>query len=387
VDGEPAAPVWTGWRQATEQALYGDGGFFRQPVGPAGHFRTSVHASAQGAGLFAGAVLELVREVDLALGRPAELVVTDVGAGRAELLVALGVRARAELPELADRLVLRAVERAARPEGLPDWVDWSERIAPAAHGVLFANEWLDNVPVEIAEVDPGGVTRLVLVDPATGAERLGAPVHGPEAHWLARWWPLREPGRRAEIGLPRDRAWTAAVGSLGMGLAVAVDYAHSAARRPPYGTLASFRDGREVRPVPDGSCDLTSHVALDACLHSAAAAAAAPVTAAAPATAAAPDRQSASADGGGVVHSLWTTQRDALRLLGVSGARPPLAQASSDPVGYVRALAAAGEAAELTARGGLGDFGWGLQSVRMPLPGRWLGLTGTGDGTLLPHDE
>ena len=363
MDGEPAAPVWTGWRDATERALYGDDGFFRQPVGPAGHFRTSVHASAQGAGLFAGAVLELVREVDRALGRPAELVVVDVGAGHAELLVALGVRARAELPELADRLVLRAVERAARPEGLPDWVDWSGRIGPAEHGVLFANEWLDNVPVEIAEVDPDGVARLVLVDPATGAERLGEPVRGPEARWLARWWPLREPGQRAEIGLPRDRAWAAAVGSLGRGVAVAVDYAHSAAERPLHGTLASFRDGREVRPVPDGSCDLTSHVALDACLHAAA------------------------VESRSVVHSLWTTQREALRLLGVSGARPPLAQASIDPVGYVRALAAAGEAAELTARDGLGGFGWGLQSVRMPLPERWLGLTDTGDGTLLPHDE
>ncbi|MET9662196.1 hypothetical protein ABZY11_36290, partial [Streptomyces sp. NPDC006510] len=40
---------------------------------------------------------------------------------------------------------------------------------------------------------------------------------------------------------------------------------------------------------------------------------------------------------------------------------PPLALASADPAGYVRALASAGEAAELTARGGLGDFGWLMQ--------------------------
>ncbi|MEU3502835.1 hypothetical protein ABZ726_19445, partial [Streptomyces hundungensis] len=41
-----------GWRAAAEEALYGDGGFYLRPEGPAGHFRTSVHASP----LFAAAV-------------------------------------------------------------------------------------------------------------------------------------------------------------------------------------------------------------------------------------------------------------------------------------------------------------------------------------------
>ena len=333
-----------GWRDATETALYGPGGFFRQPVGPAGHFRTSVHASP----LFAAALTELVRQVDEALGRPAELVVTDVGAGRGELLLALGAHARAHHPGLADRLVLRAVELAERPPGLPAWIGWGARIEPAASGVLIANEWLDNVPVDIAEVDEDGVVRLVQVDPATGDEALGAPVAGADADWLERWWPLdpAEPGLRAELGGPRDAAWAEAVGSLGRGLALAVDYAHRAGDRPPFGSLAGYREGREVRPVPDGSSDLTSHVALDACLAAAAA-------------------------DGCVVHSLWTTQREALRLLGVSGARPPLELAGRDPAGYVRALAAAGEAAELTEPGGLGSFAWGLQSVRMALPAGW----------------
>ncbi|MGW0375530.1 hypothetical protein ACWDZW_43145, partial [Streptomyces coeruleorubidus] len=54
---------------------------------------------------------------------------------------------------------------------------------------------------------------------------------------------------------------------------------------------------------------------------------------------------------------------EALRVLGVTGARPPLTLASTDPAAYVRALASAGEAAELTAAGGLGDFGWLVQPV------------------------
>jgi hypothetical protein len=51
-------------------------------------------------------------------------------------------------------------------------------------------------------------------------------------------------------------------------------------------------------------------------------------------------------------------QADALRLLGVSGARPDLGLADKDPAGYVRELSRATEAAELTAPGGLGDFYW-----------------------------
>ncbi|MGW6394629.1 SAM-dependent methyltransferase [Streptomyces sp. NPDC055103] len=321
---------WQGWREATEQALYGPGGFYRRPEGPAGHFRTSVHAGP----LFAGAVAGLLGEVAEELGT-AEVALVDVGAGRGELLTAvlaatagtgLGVRAY-------------AVERAERPAGLDPRITWTDRLPEpgSVRGLLFANEWLDNVPVDVAEVDAAGVARYVEVR-ADGTERLGAPVSGADAAWLARWWPLREPGARAEIGRPRDEAWAAAAGSLAAGRAVAVDYAHVRDSRPPFGTLTGFRAGREVPPVPDGSCDITAHVALDAC---------------AAATAEATERGATA----GPVTEL-VTQREALHRLGVSGGRPPLSLASTDPAGYVRALASAGEAAELTARGGLGDFLW-----------------------------
>ncbi|MFD5426707.1 hypothetical protein ACFWI9_14650, partial [Streptomyces sp. NPDC127084] len=140
---------------------------------------------------------------------------------------------------------------------------------------------------------------------------------------------------------PRAGGGAAPVATLGAGLAVAVDYAHTTGTRPPFGSLTGFRAGREVRPVPDGGCDITAHVALDACLHACSDARTGP---------------------GGELLS----QREALRRLGVSGGRPPLALASSDPAGYVRALAVAGQAAELIARGGLGDFVWLLQPVPGP---------------------
>ncbi|MGR3871683.1 SAM-dependent methyltransferase [Streptomyces graminifolii] len=329
---------WRGWRTASQEALYGPEGFYRRPEGPAGHFRTSVHASA----LFAGAVARLLCRVDVALGSPAALDFVDLGAGRGELVTGV----LAALPaEVAARVRAHGVELADRPVRLDPRVEWTAEPPKGITGLLFANEWLDNVPVEVAEVDTAGVLRLVLVR-EDGTERLGEPVSGAEAAWLARWWPQApEEGLRAEIGLPRDVAWASAVAAVDQGLAIAVDYAHTRDTRPPFGTLTGFREGRETAPVPDGSCDITAHVALDAC---------ASATAADPA--------------GALPGARLLTQRAALRALGVTGARPPLTLASTDPTAYVRALASAGEAAELTAPGGLGDFGWLVQPVGIPDP-------------------
>ncbi|MEU6139895.1 SAM-dependent methyltransferase [Streptomyces sp. NPDC047081] len=326
---------WQGWRTATEAALYGPDGFYRRPEGPAGHFRTSVHVSP----LFADAVARLLCRVDAALDRPARLDFVDMAAGRGELVTAV----LAALPaDVTARVRAYAVELADRPETLDTRIEWRTSPPPGITGLLFANEWLDNVPVDVAEVDGAGVPRRVLVR-RDGTERLGEPVGGAEVEWLARWWPLpEEEGLRAEIGLPRDEAWADAVSAVERGLAVAVDYAHSADARPLFGTLTGFRAGRETAPVPDGSCDITAHVALDACAaHS----------------------MAHAASGARLLR-----QRDALRALGIAGARPPLALATAQPAAYVRALASAGEAAELTAPGGLGDFGWLLQPVGIPDP-------------------
>ncbi|MFB7503252.1 SAM-dependent methyltransferase [Streptomyces broussonetiae] len=386
--------------------MYGPGGFYRRPEGPVGHFRTSVHASP----LFARAVARLLCRVDEALGRPPALDFVDMGAGRGELVTGV----LAALPtDVAARARGYAVELADRPAGLDARISWLDAPPAAVTGLLFANEWLDNVPVDVAEVDPAGVPRLVLVE-RDGTERLGEAVTGPDADWLTRWWPLpAEEGLRAEIGLPRDLAWASVVGRVVRGLAVAVDYAHTIDTRPPFGTLTGFREGRGTEPVPDGSCDITAHVALDACAAAAAAGAGAlspphsavgapwgtpcePADAARTTTDAAHANRDTTRTPSDVPSAPRTppntartphgtaqepsspartlpparllTQRAALRALDITGARPPLALASTDPSAYVRALASAGEAGELTARGGLGDFGWLVQPVGIPDP-------------------
>ena len=73
---------------------------------------------------------------------------------------------------------------------------------PEVEGLLFANEWLDAVPLDV--LFDG---RLVEVA-ADGTERLGEPAPAELLEWAARWWPQ---GRRVEVGLTRDRAWAGAV--------------------------------------------------------------------------------------------------------------------------------------------------------------------------------
>jgi SAM-dependent MidA family methyltransferase len=345
-------------------ALYGPDGFFvRADDGPAGHFRTSVHASP----LFAGALLRLVQRIDEALGRPERFDIVDVGAGRGELLETL---LALTADDLRSRARLVGVELAPRPEGLSASIGWATEVPEAVTGLLVATEWLDNVPLDVADLDDSGRLRKVLVDPASGDETLGGLVDAADRFWLDRWWP--EAGRaeneraeneraeneraeneraeneqpengRAEIGWPRDAAWAEAVQRVRRGCALAVDYGHRKEARPVGGTLTGYRGGRQVRPVPDGRCDVTAHVAVDA---------------AALAT--------------GTAYEI-VTQREALKALGIDGARPPLDLARTDPAGYLRALSAAGAAAELIEPGGLGGHWWLLHTIGIDARGSMLG--------------
>ncbi|WP_214318465.1 SAM-dependent methyltransferase [Nonomuraea sediminis] len=315
--------MWLSWRVAVERALYGEGGFYLRER-PSGHFRTSVSASAA----FAEAVLALLLEVDAELGSPEKLDLVDIGAGEGVLV---GHVLAAAPPYLRERLSITAVDLSPRPDGLPEAIVWSATIPSGIQGLAIANEWLDNIPVDIAELTPDG-PRLVLVDTETGEERLGDLVSEPDRRWLEQWWPLRRMGARAEIGCSRDAAWAAVLVRLARGRAVAIDYAHPVDNRPPCGTLTGYRDGAVVAPIPDGTCDITAHVALDACAE--------------------------AGERAGAISTTLSTQREMLKALGIAGRRPSIELATSDPRGYLRALARATEEAELIDPSGLGGFGW-----------------------------
>jgi SAM-dependent MidA family methyltransferase len=310
--------------QTWDQALYGEGGFYRQPAGPAGHFSTATQGVPQIGEQLAKALLTLMDREGLET-------FVDMGCGRGELLE--------QVHRLRPQILCLGVDIVARPQ-LSEAIGWlqspgGQRLPEELDGLtgslVFANEWLDVVPCPIAEVDQEGELREVLVNASTGDERLGEIVSGTDRSWCQRFWPVEGMGAgdRVEIGETRDLAWDDLVSRVSSGLAVAVDYGHTIDSRPGQGTLTGFREGRQVLPVPDGSCDLTAHVAMDS-----------------------------------LAHDELTDQRTALRQLGVSGQIPPVEQARTNPMAYLRDLSSASAAAALTARGGLGDFLWSFTHIR-----------------------
>jgi SAM-dependent MidA family methyltransferase len=315
--------TWTPWQQAWDRALYGESGFYRQAAGPAGHFSTAT----QGVPLIGE---QLARALLALMDREGLDTFVDMGCGRGELLEQVhrhGRQIRCIGVDIVPRPQLSTpIGWLQSPGGeqLPDDLDG------LTNTLVFANEWLDVVPCQIGELNEDGELREVLVNTSSGEERLGEPVPETSRRWCERFWPLDglETGDRVEIGQTRDLAWDNLTSRLRTGLAIAVDYGHTIDSRPAWGTLTGFRQGRQVLPVPDGSCDLTAHVAMDS-----------------------------------LTHDELTDQRAALRQLGVSGQIPPQDLARSNPAAYLQGLSTASAAAALTARGGLGDFLWAFSHV------------------------
>ena len=329
-----------------QQALYGAEGFFTAGAGPAAHFRTSAHVGPA----FAAALVELIHQVDAALRHPPRFDVVEIGAGRGELLTSIQrMLSAGGRHDLSRRAVLTAVELAPPPPDLDPSIAWTAVPPNDIVGIALANEWLDNVPLDVFEVAAEGV-RIVEVDESTGTGSLGPLADAATQHWLGQWWPPADAalGDRAECGVTRDLAWADLIHHLDRGFAVAIDYGHIRSQRAggafAGGTLAAYRNGRRVPPVPDGSCDLTAHVAMDSCAAAGARA--------------------------GATDTRLVTQRETLQSLGVSGGRPPLALADESPSGYLAALSAASDAAELLDPAGLGSFLWLVQAkgVAMPEP-------------------
>jgi SAM-dependent MidA family methyltransferase len=254
--------TWTPWIQAWDQALYGQSGFYRQGAGPAGHFATASQGIPQIGELLARALLKLMEHEGLDT-------FVDVGCGRGELLEQVhrqGPHIRCVGVDIVARPVLsEPIGWVQSPGGakLPD------ELNGLTDALAFANEWLDVVPCPIAQMDDDNELREVLVDPSSGEEQLGDIVSGPDRQWCQRSWPIDRltPGDRVEIGRTRDMAWDDLLSRVSSGLAVAVDYGHTMDSRPAKGTLTGFTAGRQVPPVPDGSCDLTAHVAMDSLTH------------------------------------------------------------------------------------------------------------------------
>lgn len=315
--------TWRRWDVAWQEALYGPSGFYRRAA-PADHFATSAQGLGRAGQLLAEALLTLAARHGLTR-------IVEVAAGRGELLTDLArARDRAPLPD-ADGVHLTGTDIVDRPPDLPPDVHWiiapggaalPEELTGLTDTLLLAHEWLDVVPCPVVERGEDGTWRHLEVDPE-GIERVGAPVGDPELSWLATHLP--DSVHRAEVGRERDLAYQDLVSRVGHGLVVAIDYGHTYPARPRTGTLTGYRGGVQVPPRPDGTCDLTAHVAVDTL-------------------------------GADQLH----TQREALLDLLGPAPLPPHGLSRTDPTAYLGHLTRANTQATLTRTGGLGDFFWAV---------------------------
>lgn len=308
------------WQEAWRSALYGPEGFYRRPEGPAGHFTTSSHQPL--GHVFAQAVVAFAR-------REGATQIVDVGCGRGELLL--------QVHQLAPDLALTGVDVVPRPADLPEAITWLEspggELLPDAlddlrQVLVIAHEWLDVIPCTVLEIAADGTPREVLVDPTTGDEDLaqGSPTPADLA-WCADHWPLGDltPGDRVEVGSSRDAMWRDLLDRVRDGTVLAIDYGHRRDDRPRGGTLTGYAHGLPTPPVPDGSCDITAHVAMDSL---------------------------AAAD--------VRTQREWLLDLGVENDHPDPNLAHTDPLGYIAHLNHRGVVRQLLDASGLGGFLWAV---------------------------
>lgn len=225
------------WSSAWAEAATGPSGFWLSNR-PANTFRTGLSDAPD---LFATAVLER-------LGPTEELV--DVGAGDGQLLRALRRR------EDGGPRLLTGVDVRPCPEelGALAGISWEQRSAAEwdrQAETIVLSEVFDEIPLDVAVRDGQG-WRYVVVDEA-GREAAGDPVGDADLEWLRRW---AKDAERVEIGRPRDEL-VARLCQLCDRLLI-IDYIVSL----PGPTLLGYRAGSAVRPVPDGTMNLTAHVFL-----------------------------------------------------------------------------------------------------------------------------
>lgn len=240
-------------------ALYGEHGFYTSGghAGRRGDFITSPEVGP----LFGTVVSRWIDAQHERLGRPDDFTIVEVGAGPGTLARAIVSHA----PQWAERYVaveVSASQRTQHPTGIT-----STDVMPAelAHGVVIANELLDNLPFRLAVFDGGWREAMVSVaaDGSASEVLTAAP-----ASW--DWLPSRaEHGARVPVQADAA-AWVAAARSVVRGGAVlAFDYCTPrtamVAAMPWREWLRTYR-GHErgahyLRAV--GEQDITAQVCLD----------------------------------------------------------------------------------------------------------------------------
>jgi len=199
------------------------------------------------------------------LGRPGRFRVVEVAAGSGSLLRSL----RRELPEGAqiDAIETSAAARRALRGLLGDDRVHSrmDDLPPRFDGVVIANELMDNLPVAVAVRAGSGWEERWVGHDADGFHLVAAPCRPAVARWCDRHAGVVPDDGIVEVQLAAGEWLRAALGRLGRGAVVVIDYGGTAeelAGRRAEGTLRTYR-GHHLGPDPllePGANDITVDV-------------------------------------------------------------------------------------------------------------------------------
>lgn len=248
-------------------------------TGRNGDFFTSVDVGPAFGAMLARQFAEMWQRI----GPGASFDLVEAGASNGQLARDVLDAARATDPDFYSAIRLHLVEaspaaRAAQQEMLAPHagkVAGSGATLPeAVHGVVYANELLDALPVHrVLMTEQGLAEHYVDLDGDRLVERVGRPSTEALEQYLRAANVALQPGWHAEINLSA-LAWTARVcRSLHRGFLLLVDYGHPAAEiysaTHAAGTLTTFMhhvaDASAGRPPwleEPGTRDITSHVDL-----------------------------------------------------------------------------------------------------------------------------
>ena len=237
-----------------EEALYGEGGYYRLedvPIGEAGDYVTGSSFSP----LFGRATSRLLRRLDRALGRPADFFEAAYGTG-----VHLGnVASEGERRLLAWDRIARSVPVGVERVELKD-------VGPI-EGLIFSYELFDALPVHRLLGREGGVGELWVDLDAEGAFAWREGELSDPALPDLLGGAVLQPGQIADLAPGWVPLYTELARRLGRGLLITCDYGFERERLldvriRQHGTLACYTRQRVHRNpfVLVGEQDLTAHV-------------------------------------------------------------------------------------------------------------------------------
>ena len=250
-------------------------GYYTRPEQtPRRDYFTSVDASP----VFGRLLARQFQEMWIQLGRPADFLLVELGAGQGALAAQILDFAAESFPEFYGALQYVAVERSAvRRAAAEDLLakhiaakHFATRVdlpADVPCACIFSNEFFDALPV-YRVVREGDGLREIYVGLGTNGlcEQVGPLSSAALAGYLAEHGIVLQQGQQAEINLEAC-AWIAEIGArLGRGFVLTIDYGHEAQElydhRHMRGTLLAFeqhRAGENFFRAP-GQQDLTAHV-------------------------------------------------------------------------------------------------------------------------------